>query len=77
VALKNPEIWIPGDLERFPSLRGSRTLAPEQPDYSVPAGVEENGELGVRYGSDVRLVALAEKLAATGFALAIFTIAPS
>jgi hypothetical protein len=40
-------------------------------------GVEENGELGVRYGSDVRLVELADKLAATGFALAIFTIAPS
>jgi hypothetical protein len=60
--LKNPEIWIQGGLEIFPSLLGSRTLAPEQPDYSVPAGVEENGELGVRYGSDVRLVALAEKL---------------
>jgi hypothetical protein len=25
VALKNLEIWIQGDLERFPSLRGSRT----------------------------------------------------
>jgi hypothetical protein len=46
-----------GNLSKPPRVENtsSRTTG-----YSVLAGVEEYGELGIRYGSDERLVALAE-----------------